>query len=72
MGSKQDRRCLGIVPPNCAGIDGGKSRDYVAVDPTRADRPARGFLSFTDDPEAMAEWLKRCDVTVVAMEVTGV
>lgn len=72
MGCKRDRRRLEIVHPNCAGIDVGKSRHYVAVDPTRAETPVRSFLSFTDDLEAMAEWLKECGVTVVAMEATGV
>ncbi len=72
MGSKRDRRRLEIVHPNCAGIDVGKSRHYVAVDPSQTDTPVRSFLSFTDDLEAMAEWLKACGVTVVAMEATGV
>lgn len=32
----------------------------------------REFSSFTDDLEALAEWLTECGVDVVAMESTGV
>jgi len=72
MVSKRDRRRLEIVHPHCAGIDIGKSRHYVAVNPADSDTSVRSFLSFTDDLEAMAQWLKDCGVTVVAMEATGV
>lgn len=44
----------------------------MAVPPDRADELVREFQSFTDDLEALAEWLKACDVDTVAMESTGV
>jgi transposase len=72
MGSKRDGRHLEIVHPNCAGIDVGKDRHYVAVNPAKSDTPVRSFQSFTDDLQAMASWLQSCGVTVVAMEATGV
>lgn len=72
MTRKQMSRRLEIVNPDCAGIDIGKSRHYVAVDPARSDQPVRNFGSFTDELEAISAWLNECDVKVVAMEATGV
>jgi transposase len=72
MTRKQTSRRLEIVNPDCAGIDIGKSRHYVVVDPTRSDQPVRNFGSFTDELEAIATWLKECHVKIVAMEATGV
>ena len=63
---------LTIVNPHCAGIDIGKSRHYVAVDPQCNDEPVRNFGTFTDELEAIAQWLHECNVTLVAMESTGV
>ena len=50
----------------------GKRKHYVAVDPSRFDEPVRNFGTFTQDLEAMAEWLSSCGVREVAMESTGV
>ena len=63
---------LEVVPPDCAGIDVGKRKHYVAVDPSRFEDPVRNFGTFTGDLEAMAEWLAACGVRQVAMESTGV
>ena len=63
---------LEVVPPDCAGIDVGKRKHYVAVDPSRFEAPVRNFGTFTGDLEAMAEWLAACGVRQVAMESTGV
>jgi len=71
MARKNPRR-LKIIHPDCAGIDIGGSRHYVAVDPERSDEPVRSFGSFTDELEAMGTWLHECAVKVVAMESTGV
>ena len=46
-------RRLRVVNPDCAGIDIGKDRHFVAVDPERSDEPVRSFGSFTRDLEAM-------------------
>ena len=63
---------LEIVHPDCAGVDVGKRKHYVAVDPSRFERPVRSFMSFTEDLEAMASWLEKCGVRQVALESTGV
>ena len=62
---------LEVVHPDCAGIDVGKRKHYVAVDPSRFEDPVRNFGTFTGDLEAMAEWLGACGVRQVAMESTG-
>ena len=73
MASKRRRRQrLKVVHPNCAGIDIGKDHHFVAVDPERSSEPVREFGAFTRDLEEMAEWLKSCGVTKVAMESTSV
>jgi transposase len=63
---------LKVVNPDCAGIDIGKDRHFVAVDPERTDDPVRSFGAFTRDLEAMTAWLASCGVTKVAMESTSV
>ena len=63
---------LKVVNPNCAGIDIGKDRHFVAVDPARSSEPVRAFDGFTRDLEAMAAWLSSCGVKKVAMESTSV
>ena len=66
------RQRLKVVNPDCAGIDIGKDRHFVAVDPARSSEPVRAFDGFTRDLQAMADWLSSCDVTKVAMESTSV
>ena len=63
---------LKVVNPDCAGIDIGKDRHFVAVDPERCSEPVRSFDGFTRDLEAMADWLSSCGVKKVAMESTSV
>ena len=63
---------LKVVNPDCAGVDIGKNRHFVAVDLERTEEPVRSFGAFTRDLEAMAEWLASCGVTKVAMESTSV
>jgi transposase len=64
----EDRPAL---EPNAAGIDIGAREIYVAVPPDRDPHPVRVFHTFTEDLQAMAQWLKRCGITA-AMESTGV
>ena len=64
-----DRPCL---EPNAGGIDIGAREIYVAVPPDRDESPVRVFETFTEDLQAMAQWLKVCGVTTVVMESTGV
>ena len=63
---------LRVVNPDCAGIDIGKDRHFVAVDPARSSEPVRAFDCFTRDLQAMSDWLSSCGVTTVAMESTSV
>ena len=46
---------LEVVHPDCAGIDVGKRKHYVAVDPSRFEEPVRNFGTFTGDLESMAD-----------------
>lgn len=57
---------------NAAGIDVGSERHLVAVPEGRDDASVREFGTFTADLEALAAWLKKCRITTVAMESTGV
>jgi len=57
---------------NAAGIDIGSERHMVAVPEGRDEISVREFGAFTADLEALAAWLKKCGVTSVAMESTGV
>src|SRR6266536_1128837 len=57
---------------NAAGIDIGSERHLVAVPEGRDEVSVREFGTFTADLEALAAWLKKCGITSVAMESTGV
>lgn len=57
---------------NAAGIDIGSEHHMVAVPEGRDEVSVREFGTFTADLEALAAWLKKCGVTTVAMESTGV
>ncbi len=72
LNSAKSRAALTITHPNAAGIDIGSASHYVAVSPDRDDEPVREFASFTDDLNALADWLEACGVDTVAMESTGV
>ena len=58
--------------PNAAGIDIGSSEHWVAVPEDRDEQPTRPFGCFTQDLNALADWLTECGITTVAMESTGV
>ncbi len=57
---------------NAAGIDVGSDLHMVAVPEERDEVYVREFGAFTSDLHAIADWLKKCGVTTVAMESTGV
>jgi len=65
-------KVLEVAHPNAAGIDIGSASHFVAVRPDAADTPVREFSGFTEDLEALVQWLNECRVDVVAMESTGV
>jgi transposase len=64
------KRALEIAHPNAAGVDVGSASHFVAVPPDSDDKPVREFKAFTEDLEALAEWLSACGVDTVAMEST--
>ena len=61
-----------VLNPNAAGIDLGSREHWVAVPPEREAQSVRCFGTTTPELEALAEWLKKCQVSHVAMEATGV
>jgi transposase len=61
-----------IVNPHAAGIDLGSREHWVAVPPDRDTQSVQRFGTTTPQLEALAQWLKKCGVTHVAMEATGV
>jgi len=72
---KSKRQSWKVVHPHAAGIDVGATEHYVAAPPDSATAGAatvRSFGCFTEDLDALVEWLKACGVDTVAMESTGV
>src|ERR1700761_2250279 len=74
MARKGKRRCdqLPVLHPDSAGIDIGASELFVAVPAERDADPVRSFATFTQDLNALADWLQRCGIRSVAMESTSV
>lgn len=76
--SKQQKQKITIeagweaVNPHAAGLDIGAREHFVCVPAGAAPQNVRSFGTFTADLEALADWLKECGVTSVAMEATGV
>jgi len=74
---------LRVHNPHAAGIDVHAEVHWVAVPPGAAPPPpkdhspnlppwVRAFGTCTADLEMLADWLRQCGVTTVAMEATGV
>lgn len=63
---------LEIMNPDSAGIDVGSSVHYVCVPEGRDEQRVQKFCCFTEDLHNIAKWLKKCKVTTIAMESTGV
>jgi transposase len=74
---------LEVTHPQAAGIDVHAASHFVAVNPeavpadyvpAEPQLPAnvRKFGAYTADLEALADWLRACGVTSVAMQATGV
>src|SRR5882724_1949951 len=68
----QQPKSFSRVNESAAGIDCGSDSHYVAVPEDRDPEPVRRFGAFTADLIALAEWLKACRITTVAIESTGV
>lgn len=72
--SKRSRKdkLLKALNLNAAGIDIGAREHFVAVPEGHDINSVRSFKTFTSDLYRLADWLKSCGVTTVAMESTGV
>jgi transposase len=68
----QHQAVLPVLKPDAAGIDIGATEIYVAVPADRDPQSVRCFPTFTEDLHRLADWLKICSITTVAMESTGV
>ncbi len=67
-----DLDALAQINADAAGIDIGADEIYVSVPKGRDPQTVRAFPTFTADLERIAQWLRQCQVTTVAMESTGV
>lgn len=65
-------RHLQHINLNAAGIDIGANEHWVAVPEGGHEVSVRRFNTFTADLYLLADWLKQCAITTVAMESTGV
>lgn len=63
---------LSHVHHDAAGIDVGATEHYVSVPAGRDEVSVRCFGTFTADLNSIADWLKKCNVTSVALESTGI
>lgn len=63
---------LPMIHAHAAGIDVGSRQHYVAVPEGRDETTVRCFGSFTQDLDALADWLAACGIETIAMEATGV
>src|SRR5688572_23711621 len=70
--TKTNNAVLPVMRPDAAGIDIGATEIFVAVPADRATENVRSFPTFTQDLYALADWLKSCSISTVAMESTGV
>jgi len=57
---------------HAAGIDVGSTSMFVAVPPESSAEVVKEYGVTTPELHALADWLKECGVTAVAMESTGV
>jgi len=65
-------RTLPTLKPNGAGIDMGATEVVAAVPADRDSESVRTFPTFTQDLNALADWLQQCGIDTVVMESTGV
>lgn len=63
---------LEMLPPNAADLDGASEKPGVCVPEDRAENHVRRVGAFPRALSAIADWLKACRVTTVAMASTGV
>ena len=69
---KKDSRVWKQINENAAGVDAGAEYHYVAVPEERSNPAVRKFRTHTLGLNELADWLRECGVTTVAVEATGV
>jgi transposase len=73
---KNDRYTSGldVINPRAAGLDLHKEAIFACAPRGKGetDHPVKRFKTYTEDLEALGEWLKEKGVNSVAMEATGV
>lgn len=69
---KDKKKVFPVLYPDAAGIDISSKEHYVAVPADRDPHPVRSFGCFTEDLQAISQWLKQCKINTVAMEATGI
>lgn len=60
---------LDVIHANCAGIDVGSRSHFVAIGQDLCD--VKEFGVYAEDLKALCKWLKKHQITSVAMESTG-
>ena len=65
----KEQMALDVENPNAAGIDVGSRSHWVAVGQHAQDIKEVGI--FSEDQQAMCQWLREKQVTSIAMESTG-
>ena len=60
-----------VIKPDAAGADIGAREIVVCVPADRPGDTIRTFATFTEDLEALADWLAQCKIRTIAMESTG-
>lgn len=68
MGKKK-KLALQIINPSAAGIDVGSRSHYVAIGQSPGD--VKQFGVYAEDLSNLCKWLKKKEITSVAMESTG-
>ena len=61
-----------VVNPRAAGIDAGSQQHWVSVPEECDEQPVRAFGTFTEDLNALADWLVACGINTVAIRPCGV
>ena len=69
---KKNSAKLDHININVAGIDIGSKSHFVAIPEGRDDETVREFSTFTNSLLDLINWLKKTNITSVAMESTGV
>jgi transposase len=63
---------LPLIHQAAAGIDIGAKEHYVCVPSHLTETPIREFGTFTEDLEALGDWLLSLGIQTVALESTGI